>query len=73
MKTLMNSETFTERHIRILLRLAISVMGRFPPHLMGGLWKGTIFRITAGFQNKFYSNRWVCRNKLFEESYWKDF
>jgi hypothetical protein len=36
---------------------------------------GTIFRITAGFRSKFHRNRRVseCRNKLFEEGYWKDF
>ncbi len=48
-----------------------------PPnkHVMGGLVCETIFRITAGLRNKFYSNRRVsvCRNKLFEEGYWKDF
>jgi hypothetical protein len=35
----------------------------------------TIFRITAGFWSKFYSNRRLseCRSKLFEEGYWKDF
>ncbi len=45
--------------------------------LQGELWAvyGTIFRITAGFRSKFHSNRLVseCRNKLFEEGYWKDF
>jgi hypothetical protein len=36
---------------------------------------GTIFRITAGFRSKFYSNNGVseCRNKPIEEGYWKDF
>jgi hypothetical protein len=42
-------------------------------NVMGGL-RNKFFRITAGFQSKFRNNRRVseCRNKLFEESYWKD-
>ncbi len=36
---------------------------------------GTIFKITSGFRNKFYSDRQVSeyRSNLFEDGYWKDF
>jgi hypothetical protein len=42
---------------------------------MSWVISGTIFRITAGFRSKFYSNKRVseCDNRLIEEGYWKDF
>jgi hypothetical protein len=87
MKTLTNSETCIESHITVLLRLIISVIGRVYPrdllldrrkvggniHVMGGL--RTFLESQAGSRARFYNQRRVseCRNKLFEDGYWKDF
>ncbi len=85
MKTLTNSETCSESLIRILLRLTISVIGRFSPldHLSldkakEGLNKHVteqFSEFTTGFQSKYYNKKRLseCRNKLFEEGCQKDF
>ncbi len=84
----MNSETFSSSRIRIPLRLNISVISRLSPRIishwtrekladihMAWAVNETIFRVTAGFQSRFYSNRRFseCRNKLLEEGYLRIF
>jgi hypothetical protein len=55
----------SKSHIKFLFQLSFTLIGRFFPVYIHGT--GTIFRITGGFRNNFYSQRQL--SKLPEEGF----